>query len=211
MTAFLLLGIPLFCTFYVLRNKNPKQYAAAFTGLFLSALVFVIRFFIFFSRSEHVEVFWINFLRAYVLHTFVPCLACPLVFFLFAKMNKEEKANSYLPLMLGFFSLFVPYNAYGEVSVFSSVELFALPLCYIFLTLIMRNLLLIGSILSIIVALLLSLFPAFIETIGYYSPSLACTILAVYGLICAVLQFSMRKLSSQSKTKQAVAMNNPSV
>ena len=68
-------------------------------------------------------------------------------------MNKEEKANSYLPLMLGFFSLFVPYNAYGEVSVFSSVELFALPLCYIFLTLIMRNLLLIGSILSIIVAL----------------------------------------------------------
>ena len=123
----------------------------------------------------------------------------------------DGRGSAVCNLFKGFFSLFVPYNAYGEVSVFSSVELFALPLCYIFLTLIMRNLLLIGSILSIIVALLLSLFPAFIETIGYYSPRLACTILAVYGLICVVLQFSMRKLSSQSKTKQAVAMNNPSV
>ena len=211
MTAFLLLGIPLFCTFYVLRNKNPKQYAAAFTGLFLSALVFVIRFFIFFSRSEHVEVFWINFLRAYVLHTFVPCLACPLVFFLFAKMNKEERANAYVPLMLGFFALFVPYNAYGEVSVFSTVELFALPLCYITLTMIMRNLLLIGNILSIILALLLSVFPAFIETIGYYSPKFACTILAVYGVIAVILQFAMRKFSPQIKTKQADFMNKPSV
>ena len=196
MTLFLLLAIPLFCAFYVLHNDDTKQYTAAFTGLFLSAVVFLIRFFIFFSKSEHIEVFWINFLKSYALHTFLPCVLCPLLFFVFAKMNRSEKANAYVPLMLGFFTLYVPYNAFGEVSVFSSVELFALPLAYITLTLIIRNLLLIGSVVSIILAILFSFFPALIETIGYYSPMLACTICAVYSVISMLLQFSMRRIKT---------------
>ena len=189
MEAFLLLGIPLFSAGFICRKRTAERLSAFFSGLIMSSLLFVVRFFVFFSRNAHVDSFFYNFLRAYLFHIFLPCTICSAVFFFFAKFfaKKIDKSESFAPLMLGFYSLFVPYNVFGAIPVFSASDLFAVPLLFIAFPLIVRALLKCKKIALIPVAVLFSAVPAIAETAGYYSPAISCVIASVYAILAVFL------------------------
>ena len=195
MEAFLITAIPLFSAGFISRKRTAERLNAYFAGLVMSALLFALRFFVFFSRKAHPASFLQNFLPTYVFHIALPCIFVPAVFFFFARFFRraEKKRDVFAPLMLGFYTFFVPYNIFGAVRVFSESDLFAVPVSYIAFAFAARALILSGKKAFWALAVVFSAFPALCETVGYYSPAASLAICAVCAGSALVLQIVFHK------------------
>ena len=91
--------------------------------------------------------------------------------------------------MLGFYTIYLPYNVFGEKTLFSSFDLFALPILYISLFFAVRTLLKNPSVVTIALSVLLSAVPSLLEDIAYYSPFMGCVLSAVFALLAVALLF----------------------
>lgn len=197
MEAFLLTALPLFSAGYITIKRTEERLSAYFSGLVISALLFIVRFFVFFCEQPHSASFIKNFVGLYMFHTLLPVLLCSALYFFFARFFKkgasQERSEQFFLLMLGFYTIFLPYNVFGENKIFSAFDLFALPLLFISLFFALRTLLKKVSVITIALSLLFSLIPALCETIAYYSPFIACVLSAVFALLSlASLFYSLR-------------------
>ena len=207
MEAFLLTAIPLFSAGYISKKRTEERLAAYFSGLVISSLLFVVRFFVFFCEQPHSASFLKNFVGLYLFHTLLPVVFCSALYFFFARFFKkgaaQEKAEQFFSLMLGFYTIFLPYNVFGENKLFSAFDLFALPILFISLFFALRTLLKNASAITLALAFLLSAFPALCETIAYYSPFMGCVLSAVFVLLTVALLFvPFSKLGAKKQIAQ---------
>lgn len=133
MLTFLVLLLPLFLTAYCFKVKTRKLVPVIFTGAFSAVLVVGFKMLFVLSHRIIPYSFAPNLLYYLCKETLIPALVIYVIYFLVSKDNVEYKINTYLPLELAFYSVYLPYcvisttsSAYSWFSIFVKPLIFAI-------------------------------------------------------------------------------------
>lgn len=134
MSLFMIIACPAFCLgwFLSLPKYERISFIPALLWGFLSAIVVcTIKAFFIFSNHIWTASFVLEFLQIFLKDTLLPCALLPAVYFLFSKDSWDFKADSFLPLMISFYTVFLPYRIFRCGEKLSFFMLFVKPVLYI--------------------------------------------------------------------------------
>lgn len=133
MLLFLISLLPLFLIGYCLKVRTQKVVPVIFTGAFTAVIVCAWKMLFVLSHRIIPYSFSQNFVYFLVKETLIPAVILYAIYFLISKDNVEFKINTYLPLELSFYSVYLPYcvisstsSAYSGFSIFIKPMIFAM-------------------------------------------------------------------------------------
>lgn len=131
MLLFLILLLPLFLAAYCVKIRTAKIVPPIVIGALSAVLVVAFKMLFVMSHRIIPYSFGENFVYYLVKETLVPALVLYVIYFLVAKDNVEFKINTYLPLELAFYCVYLPYCVISTTSsVYSWFSIFVKPLVY---------------------------------------------------------------------------------
>lgn len=131
MLLFLILLLPLFLAAYCVKVRTSKIVPVIVIGALSAVLVVAFKMLFIMPHRIVPYSFGENFVYFLVKETLVPALVLYIIYFLVAKDNVEFKINTYLPLELAFYSVYLPYCVISTTSsVYSWFSIFVKPLIY---------------------------------------------------------------------------------
>lgn len=213
MYLFLLFAVPLF--YYIFSNlRNQKKddsvvalevstFSKGFLilfGIIISIIYCFVDFFTAYAYRNPIYGVFANFPYYFLSTIFVPILICALILFLLSKDSWIFKLQSFTPMLIGFYAIFLPYETISKNDNFDFFLLFVVPI--IFFTMIIlqefalellvsvlqkatKKIAILISALTIILAITL---PAIIYSIYYtkivFPFGIVLTVLFVAGTVC---------------------------
>lgn len=213
MYLFLLFAVPLF--YYIfsnLRNQKKDDSAVALEvstfskgflilfGIIISIIYCFVDFFTAYAYRNPIYGVFANFPYYFLSTIFVPILICAFILFLLSKDSWIFKLQSFTPMLIGFYAIFLPYETISKNDNFDFFLLFVVPI--IFFTMIIlqefalellvsvlqkatKKIAILISALTIIFAITL---PAIIYSIYYtkivFPFGIVLTVLFVAGTVC---------------------------
>ena len=213
MYLFLLFAVPLF--YYIFSNlRNQKKddsvvalevstFSKGFLilfGIIISIIYCFVDFFTAYAYRNPIYGVFANFPYYFLSTIFVPILICALILFLLSKDSWIFKLQSFTPMLIGFYAIFLPYETISKNDNFDFFLLFVVPI--IFFTMIIlqefalellvsvlqkatKKIAILFSALTIIFAITL---PAIIYSIYYtkiaFPFGIVLTVLFVAGTVC---------------------------
>lgn len=213
MYLFLLFAVPLF--YYIFSNlRNQKKddsvvalevstFSKGFLilfGIIISIIYCFVDFFTAYAYRNPIYGVFANFPYYFLSTIFVPILICALILFLLSKDSWIFKLQSFTPMLIGFYAIFLPYETISKNDNFDFFLLFVVPI--IFFTMIIlqefalellvsvlqkatKKIAILFSALTIILAITL---PAIIYSIYYtkivFPFGIVLTVLFVAGTVC---------------------------
>lgn len=131
MLLFLILLLPLFLAAYCVKVRTTKIVPVILIGSLSAVLVVVFKMLFIMSHRIVPFSFGENFVYFLVKETLIPAVVLYVIYFLVAKDNVEFKINTYLPLELAFYSVYLPYCVISTTdSIYSWFSIFVKPLIY---------------------------------------------------------------------------------
>lgn len=133
MLLFLLLLFPLSLAGYYLYKKDSKLIMVIVIGFLSSLIVCAINFFFKFSHRIVPYSFWLNFVYYVEKLGLLPITIIYLIFILLTKDSFKDKIDFYIPLMLSYYMVLIPYNVISstESNVYSGFDIFIKPIIYL--------------------------------------------------------------------------------
>lgn len=133
MLLFLLFLFPLALVCNCFYQKNPKHLFVIVLGVLTGSIVCAFNFFFKFTHRVVPYSFGLNFLYYTEKLGLIPVVVLSAVYCLISKDKIDDKVDFYLPLMLSFYAILVPYNviAITESSIYSGFDLFLKPIIYL--------------------------------------------------------------------------------
>lgn len=213
MYLFLLFAVPLF--YYIFSNlRNQKKddsvvalevstFSKGFLilfGIIISIIYCFVDFFTAYAYRNPIYGVFANFPYYFLSTIFVPILICAFILFLLSKDSWIFKLQSFTPMLIGFYAIFLPYETISKNDNFDFFLLFVVPI--IFFTMIIlqefalellvsvlqkatKKIAILISALTIILAITL---PAIIYSIYYtkivFPFGIVLTVLFVAGTVC---------------------------
>ena len=213
MYLFLLFAVPLF--YYIFSNlRNQKKddsvvaievstFSKGFLilfGIIISIIYCFVDFFTAYAYRNPIYGVFANFPYYFLSTIFVPILICAFILFLLSKDSWIFKLQSFTPMLIGFYAIFLPYETISKNDNFDFFLLFVVPI--IFFTMIIlqefalellvsvlqkatKKIAILISALTIILAITL---PAIIYSINYtkivFPFGIVLTVLFVAGTVC---------------------------
>lgn len=213
MYLFLLFAVPLF--YYIFSNlRNQKKddsvvalevstFSKGFLilfGIIISIIYCFVDFFTAYAYRNPIYGVFANFPYYFLSTIFVPILICAFILFLLSKDSWIFKLQSFTPMLIGFYAIFLPYETISKNDNFDFFLLFVVPI--IFFTMIIlqefalellvsvlqkatKKIAILISALTIILAITL---PAIIYSIYYtkivFPFGIVLTVLFVSGTVC---------------------------
>lgn len=213
MYLFLLFAVPLF--YYIFSNlRNQKKddsvvalevstFSKGFLilfGIIISIIYCFVDFFTAYAYRNPIYGVFANFPYYFLSTIFVPILICAFILFLLSKDSWIFKLQSFTPMLIGFYAIFLPYETISKNDNFDFFLLFVVPI--IFFTMIIlqefalellvsvlqkatKKIAILFSALTIILAITL---PAIIYSIYYtkivFPFGIVLTVLFVAGTVC---------------------------
>lgn len=213
MYLFLLFAVPLF--YYIFSNlRNQKKddsvvalevstFSKGFLilfGIIISIIYCFVDFFTAYAYRNPIYGVFANFPYYFLSTILVPILICALILFLLSKDSWIFKLQSFTPMLIGFYAIFLPYETISKNDNFDFFLLFVVPI--IFFTMIIlqefalellvsvlqkatKKIAILISALTIILAITL---PAMIYSIYYtkivFPFGIVLTVLFVAGTVC---------------------------
>lgn len=207
MLTFLILLLPLFLTAYCFKVRTQKIVPIIFIGMFSAVLVVGFKLLFVLSHRIIPYSFAQNFFYYLCKETLIPALVLYVLYFLISKENVEYKINTYLPLELAFYSVYLPYCVISTTSsAYSWFSIFVKPLIYVMMIaqtgISLRDLYrayVAGKkgklVLNVFLIILFLAVPPVIETIYIMNYRLYITLLvtAVYLILPAVMFYFAKK------------------
>ena len=133
MALFLLVLFPCVLGLYFFQSVNGKKYLVAFAGCF-SAVVYCTAAGLFSSAFRLVPYsFFSNFLFYFLTQAFIPLVLLNGIFFIWSKDSLEYKIDSFFPLTVSFYSVYLPFSIMFGVIEFNFYQLFIKPLIFLFM------------------------------------------------------------------------------
>jgi len=128
MLLFLLLILPVSLILYLYTTKLTKVAPVILIGFITSVLVCGFRAFVLYSHRVVPYSFEGNFIYILIREYVLPVIVLYLLYFFITKDKVEYKVEAFIPLMLGFYSVYLPYVVIsGTDSVYSGFEIFVKP------------------------------------------------------------------------------------
>lgn len=213
MYLFLLFAVPLF--YYIFSNlRNQKKddsvvalevstFSKGFLilfGIIISIIYCFVDFFTAYAYRNPIYGVFANFPYYFLSTILVPILICAFILFLLSKDSWIFKLQSFTPMLIGFYAIFLPYETISKNDNFDFFLLFVVPI--IFFTMIIlqefalellvsvlqkatKKIAILISALTIILAITL---PAIIYSIYYtkivFPFGIVLTVLFVAGTVC---------------------------
>lgn len=133
MLLFLLLLFPLSLISYYLYKKEPKLILVIAIGFLTSLIVCAINFFFKFSHRIVPYSFWLNFVYYAEKLGILPITIVFGVFLLVTRVDFKSKIDFYIPLLLSYYMVLIPYNVISttESNIYTSFDIFIKPLIYL--------------------------------------------------------------------------------
>lgn len=131
MYIFLILAIPLFYTLYLHINNKQKDFPIAFMvfmGTFFSVIYCFIEFFITYTYRDSVYSVFQVFPYYFKILTLIPILVCGIIVFILSKDNLIFKLEKFVPLLTGFYIIYLPYKFISINEDFDFFNLFLVPI-----------------------------------------------------------------------------------
>ena len=131
MYLFLFLALPIFYIIFVQINEDKKSLSQGFMiffGIFVAALFYLIDFFVSNSYVDFRYGVFKIYPHFFKIFTLIPFLICGLILFLFAKDKIAFKLQNFFPLLLGFYTVYLPYQIISKNANFDFFLLFVLPI-----------------------------------------------------------------------------------
>lgn len=136
MYLFLILCMPISFYIYVLLDKKDSKFQKGFfylIGLILASIHLVFDFFLNSSYSNAVFNVRNNYISFLLNPVLIPVLICSFILLLFAKDKIIFKLSNLPSLIIGYFSLFVPFYVITRNQNFDLFLLLLLPLIFVWL------------------------------------------------------------------------------
>lgn len=131
MLLFLILLLPLFLTAYCFKVRTQKVVPVIFIGAFSAVLVCAFKMLFVLSHRIIPYSFSQNFFYYLVKETLIPAVILYAIYFLVSKDNLEFKINTYLPLELSFYTVYLPYCVISSTSsAYTGFSIFIKPLIF---------------------------------------------------------------------------------
>ncbi len=188
MLLFSFLLLPLVLTLYCLLAKEKRNLIVIFLGVFSSTLLCAVQEFVLFSHRLVPYSFGQNLLF-YFPQTLVMTIVVYGLFILLTKDEWDFKIKSFFPLIMSFYSIYLPYTIIGfSNSKYAAYYIFLKPLlylamiliCYFYLKKFYKNLLekkVPLSIFSMTIFLVSLIFPAIVESLYVINSSIAIVLI----------------------------------
>ena len=143
MYLFLLFAVPLF--YYIFSNlRNQKKddsvvalevstFSKGFLilfGIIISIIYCFVDFFTAYAYRNPIYGVFANFPYYFLSTIFVPILICALILFLLSKDSWIFKLQSFTPMLIGFYAIFLPYETISKNDNFDFFLLFVVPIIF---------------------------------------------------------------------------------
>lgn len=213
MYLFLLFAVPLF--YYIFSNlRNQKKddsvvalevstFSKGFLilfGIIISIIYCFVDFFTAYAYRNPIYGVFANFPYYFLSTIFVPILICALILFLLSKDSWIFKLQSFTPMLIGFYAIFLPYETISKNDNFDFFLLFVVPIIF-FTMIILQEFALellvsvlqkatkkIAILISALIIILAITLPAIIYSIYYtkivFPFGIVLTVLFVAGTVC---------------------------
>lgn len=125
--------MPCALAFFFLATKEKKFIPVVCIGILSAMLYAIIRLFFFYPHRIIHDSITANFIYYFARLVLIPNLVVYGLYVLLTKDRAEFKIKSYLPLMLSFYAVLIPYNviAFTQSYVFSGYDIFLKPILYL--------------------------------------------------------------------------------
>ena len=131
MYLFMFLLLPLILTAYCFYKKNTRIIPAIFLGIIVAVLVCGFRAFFLYAHRIVPFSFEKNAVYLLMRQTLLPVILVYGIFFLWSKDELSYKIESFMPLMVSFYMLYLPYNILSTSGhVFTTFPLFVKPVIF---------------------------------------------------------------------------------
>lgn len=132
MLMFLIMFLPLFLTVYCLKVRTQKIIPVVLIGVLSSVLVVIFKMFFMLSHRVVLYSYSSNIIYCLIKETLLPVIILYTLYFIISKDNVEFKINTFLPLMLSFYSVYLPYCIISttDSSTYSLYSLFLKPVVF---------------------------------------------------------------------------------
>ena len=213
MYLFLLFAVPLF--YYIFSNlRNQKKddsvvalevstFSKGFLilfGIIISIIYCFVDFFTAYAYRNPIYGVFANFPYYFLSTIFVPILICAFILFLLSKDSWIFKLQSFTPMLIGFYAIFLPYETISKNDNFDFFLLFVVPIIF-FTMIILQEFALellvsvlqkatkkIAILFSALIIILAITLPAIIYSIYYtkivFPFGIVLTVLFVAGTVC---------------------------
>lgn len=134
MYLFLLVAFPAFCLGWFLslpKYDRTSFIAPLIGGMLTGVVVCTIKAFFIFSNHVWSASFMGTFVYLFFVETLLPCVLLYTVFNLFSKDDGSYRADSFLPLLSAFYSIFLPFRVITLGEPLTVFPLFVKPILYI--------------------------------------------------------------------------------
>ena len=154
MYLFLLLASPLFYYIFttlksIQANKQPDTISTTdagyqeagsktfnkgffiFMGIFIAVIYCIIDFFVTYPYRITLYSVFSNFPHYFVSYTLLPVLICGIILFLLSKDKWLFKIKYFTPMLVGFYTICLPYEVISSNDTFDYFLLFIVPILYI--------------------------------------------------------------------------------
>ncbi len=133
MLTFMILVLPLFLGAYCFKVRTKKVVPVILIGVFSAVIVVAFKMLFLLSHRIIPYNFSENIIYFLIKESLLPVIILYGLYFLISKDNYEYKLNTYLPLILSFYSVYLPYciisstsSAYSWYSIFLKPVIYAL-------------------------------------------------------------------------------------
>ncbi len=135
MYLFLLIAIPVCLFIFFHSQENKARFAVpALFGFICAMIVCVIDEFFIFSIHHFTEVFMANFAYLFLSEIFIPSIILCAIYIPLSKNPAQIRAKSIIPLLLGFYLIYMPYKVITGKENAAFFQLFIKPviiICFI--------------------------------------------------------------------------------
>lgn len=199
MYLFLLLLLPASLLCYLFVTKEKKLIVSIFTGLICAVVVVACRFFFSYEHRLISYSFAENFVYSLIKQNFLPLVVMFGVFTLVSKDTIEDKFKNFFPLIISFFTVYLPYCVMSSSEVYyQGYDIFLKPfiyfsmICQIAVSLqytlkFIQQKKIIFVILNILLILIYAVYPAVSDSL--YAIDYNFVIVLIIGIIYSILPF----------------------
>lgn len=140
MFLFLVLVFPGLLVFQCVVRHTGKEYAVpVIWGFFAGCIVCVFHAFFIFSEKSFVFSYWRQYLRVLLHIEFFPLAVTGLIVFFVLNDSVAERLKALFPFWAAFYAVYIPYDVLAGATNFSLFELFAKPLLYAALLVLLKS------------------------------------------------------------------------
>lgn len=136
MLIFMFLLFPVVLAGYFIKTRNPKEIIPAFIGLMSAVLLCAFKtFFLYAHRVIPYEI-GSNVVYFLVRQSLLPVVVMYGIYLIFSRDDWEFKTDSFCPLFLTFYMIYLPYSIVSTAEgLYSGFALFVKPVIYVIMVL----------------------------------------------------------------------------